>query len=423
VNGRIDRAVGLRGPGPRTPGARAHPLRAHLLLAGCMAAVLGIPSCAAGPLSARLQLSATSAAGPAGRATGTQAQTLPPLMETETPSVAVQSPEPTLTPQPTSQQVINPLTGLPVSDPAVLARPVVAIKVSNYPRTARPQAGLSYADLLFEFYQEEGETRWMALFLSQDVAKVGPIRSGRISDEMLEKKYQSILVFNAEDDRVWFSMAKQDVLSHSLWEGKASCPALCRDSSQASINSLYGNTAALRKAAEAVGIPDVAPDLRGMAFDPVAPANGKPGQDLLVRFLTDQTRAEWRYDPASDKYFRWSETDTGSMAPLTDRLNAQQLSVSNLIVVFVPFVRHPTNPKSVEMYDVNLLGSGTALFFRDGQEWQGGWRVVDPNRPLQFFGENGPFALHPGVTWIALVGMSSTFSSNGDAWRVEFALP
>ncbi|MGA2821294.1 MAG: DUF3048 domain-containing protein [Anaerolineales bacterium] len=388
-----------------------------------MAAVLGIPSCGAGPLGAGRQLSATSAAGSAGHAIGIQAQTLPPLTETESPPAQVQAPEPTLTPQPTSQQVINPLTGLPVSDPALLARRVVAIKVSNYPRTARPQAGLSYADLLFEFYQESGETRFQALFLSQDVTKVGPIRSGRILDAMLEKMYQSILVFNGADSRVWDWLALQGVRSNSLYEGPAPCPALCRDSSQAHINSLYGNTAALRKAAEAIHIPEVVPDLGGMVFDPVAPGNGKPGQDLLVRFLTDQARAEWRYDPASDKYLRWSETDTGSMAPLTDRLSGQQLSVSNLIVVFVPFNKHPTNPKSVEMYDVNLLGSGGALFFRDGQEWQGIWRVEDPNRPLQFFGEDGPFALHPGVTWIALVGESSTFSSNGDAWRVEFALP
>jgi hypothetical protein len=228
MNGRIDRAVGLRGPGPRTPGARAHPLRAHLLLVGCLAAVLGIPSCAAGPLGGRPQLSATSAAGSAGPATGTQAQTLPPLAETETPPAAVQSPEPTLTPQPTSQQVINPLTGLPVSDPALLARRVVAIKVSNYPRTARPQAGLSYADLLFEFYQEHGETRFQALFLSQDVAQVGPIRSGRIVDAMLEKMYQSILVFNGADDRVINQLALQGVMANSLIEGPASCPALCQ---------------------------------------------------------------------------------------------------------------------------------------------------------------------------------------------------
>lgn len=423
MNRRIDRAVGLPGPGPRPLRARAHRLGAHLLLVGSVAAVLGVSACAAAPLGAGRQLSATSAAGSAGPATGTQAQTLRPLTESETPRAAVQSPEPSLTPQPTSQQVINPLTGLPVSDPALLARRVVAIKVSNYPRTARPQAGLSYADLLFEFYQEGGETRFQALFLSQDASKVGPIRSGRIVDAMLERMYQSLLVFNWADDRVINQLALQGVMANSLIEGPAGCPALCRDSSQIGINSLYGNTAALRPAAVALHIPAVVPDLGGMVFDSAAPANGKPAQDLLVRFFTDLARAEWRFDPASDKYLRWSETDSGSMAPLTDRLNGQQISVSNLIVVLVPFIRHPTNPKSVEMYDVNLLGSGTALFFRDGQEWQGGWRVVDPSRPLQFFGENGPFPLHPGVTWIALVGMSSTPSNNGDAWRVEFALP
>ncbi|MBI4630460.1 MAG: DUF3048 domain-containing protein, partial [Chloroflexi bacterium] len=58
---------------------------------------------------------------------------------------------------------INPLTGLSIT-PALQARVPVAIKVANYPRVARPQSGLSLADLVFEHYTEGGTTRFTAVF-------------------------------------------------------------------------------------------------------------------------------------------------------------------------------------------------------------------------------------------------------------------
>ena len=44
---------------------------------------------------------------------------------------------------------VMPLTGLPVADPAIAARPAVVVKVSNDPG-ARPQSGLDSADIVFE---------------------------------------------------------------------------------------------------------------------------------------------------------------------------------------------------------------------------------------------------------------------------------
>ncbi len=314
---------------------------------------------------------------------------------------------------------INPLTGLPVADASLIQRRPIGIKVSNYPRTARPQAGLSFADLLFEFYQEAGDTRFHAIFLSNDVEKVGPIRSGRKVDSNLQQLYQSLLIFNAADYRVWEYFHITPSQEYIIPEGPAPCPALCRDSSQAQVNSLYANTAALRKAADALKIPNIAPDLSGMTFDAAPPTAGAPATNLLVRFYTDNARAEWRYDSATQKYSRWSETSSGGMAPLKDRLTGQQLTVSNLAVVFVTFYR----PQRVEIYDVMLYGTGRAVLFRDGVATEGGWLVANPESPLQFISSSGPYAFHPGVTWIALIGEHSTFSQSDGNWRFEFAFP
>ena len=359
-----------------------------------------------------------------------QAVSGPAQSETATDQrFATASATPTFTPLPTetpmqtptsTPAVINPLTGLPVADAALIQRRPLAIKVSNFPRTARPQAGLSYADLLFEFYQEYGLTRWQAIYLSRDVDKVGPIRSGRRIDVPLMRAYQSMLTFCAEYDTTWDYMDEEGVRNLLLYFGPVGPPAMWRDNSQIPINGIYGNTAELRKAAKYLKIPDINPDLQGMVFSDTPPAMDAPGTTLQVRFLAAKAIAEWRYNPDDGKYYRWSETDDkGTMGPLLDRDTGQQLSVSNLIVVYVNYIQRNGD----QIYELELFGGGKALFFRDGMEQEGIWRLPNINRPLQFFGPDGPYDQKPGVSWIVLVEDSSTESQAGGDWTVNFGQP
>ena len=58
----------------------------------------------------------------------------------------------------------NPLTGLPVSDPENLDLPAVLISITNFPASARPQAGPSFAPYIYEMYISEGMTRFLTIF-------------------------------------------------------------------------------------------------------------------------------------------------------------------------------------------------------------------------------------------------------------------
>jgi Ni,Fe-hydrogenase III small subunit len=58
----------------------------------------------------------------------------------------------------------NPLSGQPVEDPQLLQIPAMLISVSHFPPVARPQAGLSFAPWVFEFYITEGATRFLSVF-------------------------------------------------------------------------------------------------------------------------------------------------------------------------------------------------------------------------------------------------------------------
>ncbi|HMN62272.1 MAG TPA: DUF3048 domain-containing protein, partial [Anaerolinea sp.] len=116
-----------------------------------------------------------------------------------------QEPLPTSTPLPlvelpTLADNIDPLTGLPVDDISRLERRPVMVKISNYPREGRPHAGLTAADLVFEYYIGYGFNRFMAIYLGQDADRVGPVRSGRLVDAQLAEMYQGILFYGNADE-------------------------------------------------------------------------------------------------------------------------------------------------------------------------------------------------------------------------------
>ncbi|MHC1782763.1 MAG: DUF3048 domain-containing protein [Anaerolineaceae bacterium] len=59
---------------------------------------------------------------------------------------------------------VNPLTGLKVENPDNLLIPPAMVSITNFPVSARPQAGLSFSPIVFELFVGEGATRFLALF-------------------------------------------------------------------------------------------------------------------------------------------------------------------------------------------------------------------------------------------------------------------
>ena len=83
----------------------------------------------------------------------------------------------------TAKVGFSPISGLPGGS----GGPIAVVKIDNV-NPARPQWGLSAADMIFVEEVEAGLTRIAAVFNSSMPNKVGPVRSARISDlEILEQ--------------------------------------------------------------------------------------------------------------------------------------------------------------------------------------------------------------------------------------------
>ena len=360
------------------------------------------------------------------------------ITPTLTPTIT-ETPTPTHTPTPVVYGPsnfpanINPLTGLAVSDPDLLNRRPIAIKVNIVPRTSnRPPWGLSFADIVYDYYHNDGYSRFHAIFYGKDAELVGPIRSGRLLDFELVHMYQSIFAYGSADILINQRLLNSDFANRIVLEGYYSnCPPtdsapLCRYE-PSTYDFLLGGTSELSAHVTARGVENGRQNLDGMTFNPELQAGGTAAKQVYVRYSGDNY-TRWDYDPSTGNYERFQDNvyDTGQgedYTPLTDRLNDQQIQASNVVVILArhDYYQQPPN----EIIEIGLSGSGTAYAFRDGQMYQVQWNRPTTNSVLTLTNPDGSaFPYKSGNTWFQVVGVSTAATEQADgSWRFNFKLP
>lgn len=316
---------------------------------------------------------------------------------------------------------VNPLTGLAVEDPSILDRRPVFIKVANYPVSGRPHAGLSFADMVFEYYIGTGGNRFIALFYGQNSDMIGPVRSGRLIDPYLVSLYEGIL--GMEGAYVTVREHIFEILGNRVISSKELCPGLC-DDGRMQVISVFGDSEALTKIAGDRGVVQKRYLLEGMAFDPDAPEGGEAANEIKIQFSSVNPE-EWRYDEESGYYMRWIDNETGQvidMIPLVDRITDEQLAFSNVAVIFVNHDEIAPTLHDMDIWD-NTDGE-RAIVFRDGQAYDLTWQTPSRNQPIQFIDDTGEnFRLKPGNTWVVVFGMNSSVAVDNANWTFTFYMP
>ena len=114
-------------------------------------------------------------------------------------STATSAAEPEATPEPTLPPYeANVLTGEPKGADYPEGQRITAVMVNNIV-AARPQRGLSKADILFEIKVEGGITRFMPVFTDyKTIGEVGPVRSGRDQFFRLILPWQALYIHEGQ---------------------------------------------------------------------------------------------------------------------------------------------------------------------------------------------------------------------------------
>ncbi|NLN69464.1 MAG: DUF3048 domain-containing protein [Chloroflexi bacterium] len=316
---------------------------------------------------------------------------------------------------------VNPLTGLVVDDPSILDRRPILVKVANYPISGRPHSGLSFADMVFEYYIGTGGNRFIALYYGQDADTIGPVRSGRMIDPYLTSLYEGILGMEGAYVTVRDHIA--EILENRMISSKELCPGLC-DDGRMQVISVFGDSAALTEIAARRGVVQQRYLLEGMAFDPEVPGGGETAVEIKTMFSTVNPE-EWRYDKESGYYLRWTDNETGQaidMIPLVDRITDEQLAFANVVVIFANYDEIAPTLHDMAIWD-NYDGK-RAVVFRDGLAYDITWKTPNRNQPIQFFDTSGEvFRLKPGNTWVVVMGSYSAVTADDGNWAFTFFMP
>jgi hypothetical protein len=324
---------------------------------------------------------------------------------------------------------VNPLTGKEVSDPQLLERRPVAIKIQMFPRGQRPPYGISMADIVYDYYQNFGLTRFHAIFYSQNAQIAGPIRSARLLDIDLVDMYKSVFAFGSAEQRTFSRLFNQEFAPRLVVEGSSNCPPMCRLDPNAD-NLLVANTQEMSTFIVSKGVDNARQNLDGMRFDPSLPANGQAGQQITVRHSISGY-ARWEFDAANGRYLRFQDVqeapDVASevFEPLMDRLTNAQVTADNVVVLVVG--HHLAFGSKVgpnEVIEIGLQGTGPAYAYRDGQVFQLNWNRPTKDAIVTLTFEDGTqYPFKPGNTWFEVIGKSSQISTEGAAWRFQHSLP
>jgi hypothetical protein len=336
-----------------------------------------------------------TAVATATRRPATSTPTRKPVTRTPVPPspTITSTPLPTLPPRPDNE---NPLTGLGVDDPAVLRRRPLHVRIGNDPG-ARPQVGLSAADLVYEEVVEWWVTRYTAVFLTQSPDTVAPIRSARLINTQLTSQYDAALVNSGGSDGVRWELSQLPIVNMDeyFWPQ----PYFYRENQgwqtrlAVSAADAYGLMAREKKLVLPVN------PLRGFVFSD-QPPDGDPAESIFIPYPKKTSQVEWRYDRESGRYLRWV-----TAKPMVDFANNQQLSSANVIIYYAQHLPTDIVEDSNGATSIRILvnGEGRAQICRDGRVIEGLWRT-DGNHTPDFVLPNGEFiSLKRGNSWIEVV--------------------
>lgn len=305
-------------------------------------------------------------------------------------------------PPPPPPKYYCPLSGAEYDTKAPTIRRPVVVQVDNAP-AARPQAGLSQADIVYEAMAEGQVTRFSAVFMCTDAEVVGPVRSARLINLELVPEYSALLANSGASSGVTAELEARPDIPNINHPGFPSI--YWRTDDRVAPHNLMTSTASVRQAANDAGFP-VETEIMGPVFKASPPVAGSSPAAVQAVTTISVPYSAWvdvsyRYNPAGNSWLRFI-----GGAPHIDAATGAQIAARNVIIQYVPV----TESHIVEDTGGNLglvftlTGSGKAVIFRDGQVVSGTWKRSTPGEVTTYVDAAGkPIPLLPGQTWIQLV--------------------
>lgn len=325
----------------------------------------------------------------------------------------------------------NPLTGETVE--SLPARPLI-VSTDNVGE-ARPQLGISKADIIYEVPVEGAQSRLEAIYYSEIPQTVGPCRSVRPYIVDIAREYNAVLVHNG-----YSSQAKEYLEQGTV----AYIPAqkysfFYRTQDKPAPHDCLVDTADVLKAAAECGW-DEAVEVRDFEFMSEAESAvlaGKEDEYLAEYEKTIQEKLKWSWQkyelpdlsdvsfPANQEVSEIEIDYSGSCntykyiseegvyqkyvnsSEYADFTDGQLIKTANLIVYEVSsnVIDHKGR------LDINMCTGGDAWVFTKGKMFECEWSKENLDSPTIFKDSTGKeIKLAVGNTWISIIDGNTKFS-------------
>nr|WP_307827656.1 DUF3048 domain-containing protein [Planomonospora sp. ID82291] len=296
------------------------------------------------------------------------------------PQAATAPPAPTPTPEPT-----HPFTGLP----GAARRPVLAAKIENT-SAGKPQLGLKSADIVYVTQVEAGLTRLIAVFSSKIPAKIGPVRSARISDLHLAPQFgRPAFAYSGAQTKMLPFIAQAPLFDVSDSRAPG---AYFRQPGRYAPYNLFADT---RKLLAAAPKASRAKDI-GLTFGDAPAEGGTPRRTYSVRYPAARFTFGW--SEAAGKWLIWQDGEKDMAA------EGGQLGAPTIVVQYTRTERSQFHDKNQSYTPlVRTTGKGRAVVLRDGKAFKARWSRATEEDGTVFTTEGGePMNFAPGQVWIVL---------------------
>jgi DUF3048 family protein len=263
---------------------------------------------------------------------------------------------------------------------------VLAVKIDNV-SAARPQTGLSAAQVIYVEPVEAGLTRLVAVYTGTRPARIGPVRSARETDlDLLAQWGRPVFAYSGAVPELVTRLHATPWLVNA---SEADVPsAYQRDHSRPAPHNLY---LAPGRLPEGTG-----PAQPVLVFG-AAPAGGVPTTDRDVRYPA--ARYDFRWSAAG----RWLVTVDGTPFTSTEtgRLGAATVVLQQVRTMPGSYVEDTSGNRAPI---ARTVGTGAVTVLRGGLAFDGTWSRPAATDPTRFRTATGAaLPLAAGPVWIVLV--------------------
>lgn len=297
----------------------------------------------------------------------------------------------------------------------------LGVMIENH-QEARPQSGLSSADVVYEAVAEGGITRFLAVFYCQDAPFVGPVRSARtyfvdfISEYADYPLYAHVGGANAPGPADALSQIESYGWNsyNDLNQFSIGFPTFVRDYDRightvATEHTMYSSTSKLWKVGEDRGLTNVDKDGNSWdakfvkySFKDDAKSTSLPAsQNIHIEFWKGYSDyfVDWAYDPKTNLYKRSNGGQVHS-----DLNTKKQLTTKNLVILYMVESNADDGYENNEHLLYQDKGTGKAVIFMDGKQITGRWRKDSRAGRTLLYDESGsPIEFDRGNIWFTVL--------------------